>query len=326
MTNALIPYSFIPGTKAKASEVNANFLSLAEKINSNNTNILEQINSLDTQVTQDITDATSVLAKCDLSNSNLISNTIISAPNGVAEYDVSTVTIKKGVKALIPNGKNDDGTLKSIEIETEEALSQVQTTSNLEYVLFLCDKTENVAGIASVLKRSFYYQEKAPLNITTADLPVWYKPSENKYYKLSGSGTWEPYLAVPVASFVVGANTVISSVTPFCNTNLLKTSDNLGIMEWIMPDYSSTVGRTIGQTYIAECNGYVFFRLGASSTVKAAQFFVNGVEYYYAAPPVNAEWVSGCIAVSKGDKYQSSEFTVNGSWVKFVPMKGVKNA
>lgn len=33
MTNSMIPFSFIPGTKAKASEVNANFIALTELIN-----------------------------------------------------------------------------------------------------------------------------------------------------------------------------------------------------------------------------------------------------------------------------------------------------
>ena len=35
MTSSLIPYSFTPGTKAKAQEVNANFIALAEKIETN---------------------------------------------------------------------------------------------------------------------------------------------------------------------------------------------------------------------------------------------------------------------------------------------------
>ncbi len=35
MTNSMIPYSFIPGTKAKAGEVNANFVSLANAIEQN---------------------------------------------------------------------------------------------------------------------------------------------------------------------------------------------------------------------------------------------------------------------------------------------------
>ena len=35
MTNSMIPYSFIPGTKAKAGEVNANFIALANVIEQN---------------------------------------------------------------------------------------------------------------------------------------------------------------------------------------------------------------------------------------------------------------------------------------------------
>lgn len=37
MTNSMIPYSFIPGTKAKAAEVNANFIALTELIEQNKT-------------------------------------------------------------------------------------------------------------------------------------------------------------------------------------------------------------------------------------------------------------------------------------------------
>ena len=39
MTNSLIPYSFTPGTKAKAQEVNANFIALADEITENSKRI-----------------------------------------------------------------------------------------------------------------------------------------------------------------------------------------------------------------------------------------------------------------------------------------------
>lgn len=42
MTNSLIPYSFTPGTKAKAQEVNANFNALADKIESNNSTAVHE--------------------------------------------------------------------------------------------------------------------------------------------------------------------------------------------------------------------------------------------------------------------------------------------
>ena len=53
MSNSLIPYSFIPGTKAKAQEVNANFIALADQITENKNytdmKISETVSSIDTQ-------------------------------------------------------------------------------------------------------------------------------------------------------------------------------------------------------------------------------------------------------------------------------------
>jgi len=48
MTDSMIPYSFIPGTKAKASEVNANFISLASVIEANKDNANQVISELNT--------------------------------------------------------------------------------------------------------------------------------------------------------------------------------------------------------------------------------------------------------------------------------------
>lgn len=46
MTNSMIPYSFIPGTKAKAGEVNANFIALADIITRNKTSAMEDIEAI----------------------------------------------------------------------------------------------------------------------------------------------------------------------------------------------------------------------------------------------------------------------------------------
>ena len=49
MTNSMIPYSFSPGTKARADEVNANFIALADKIDENKSaqsNDVKEINSI----------------------------------------------------------------------------------------------------------------------------------------------------------------------------------------------------------------------------------------------------------------------------------------
>ena len=49
MTDSMIPYSFIPGTKAKADEVNANFVALANTIEENrlnNSNDIDDVNEI----------------------------------------------------------------------------------------------------------------------------------------------------------------------------------------------------------------------------------------------------------------------------------------
>ena len=67
MSNSLIPYSFIPGTKAKAQEVNANFIALADQITENKNytdmKISETVSSIDTQK-----------ADLKLGNTTLVSN------------------------------------------------------------------------------------------------------------------------------------------------------------------------------------------------------------------------------------------------------------
>ena len=58
-----------------------------------------------------------------------ITNCILEAPNGVAEYTGSTVTAKQGLKVLIPNGKNTDGTFNNIEYTlTQDVTIDVSAT------------------------------------------------------------------------------------------------------------------------------------------------------------------------------------------------------
>ncbi len=74
MTNSMIPYSFIPGTKAKANEVNANFIALADKIDANksscDTNISDVNEILETKAdkTELITEFTVTESDTDLND------------------------------------------------------------------------------------------------------------------------------------------------------------------------------------------------------------------------------------------------------------------
>lgn len=47
MTDSMIPYSFVPGTKAKADEVNANFISLANFIEQHKVSVASNVKKID---------------------------------------------------------------------------------------------------------------------------------------------------------------------------------------------------------------------------------------------------------------------------------------
>ncbi len=97
MANSMIPYSFIPGTKAKASEVNANFVSLADTIDKNKesaANDIEKVNeTLKTKAdkTELIQDFNVTEADTDLNNYKTVGTYVFSElytpaniPNGKA--------------------------------------------------------------------------------------------------------------------------------------------------------------------------------------------------------------------------------------------------
>ena len=88
MTNSLIPYSFTPGTKAKASEVNANFISLAntlqEAITSTEGNISDIEDDID-EITGILNNKANIPEIISTANTNLNNYTT----KGVYEFSSS---------------------------------------------------------------------------------------------------------------------------------------------------------------------------------------------------------------------------------------------
>ena len=81
MTDAMIPYSFIPGTKAKASEINADFEALAATIDTNKNELykaiqdaIDKVNSLLDGLDGNKADKTDLDLKAELDLSNVADN------------------------------------------------------------------------------------------------------------------------------------------------------------------------------------------------------------------------------------------------------------
>ena len=105
--------------------------------------------------------------------SNGTPKTIKQVFNGFG-YIGRTVFALPGVKALIPDGRNADGTLKSV----LNTLSSVKIVDG-----YTCEFMFNAAGISPALWTNYAEQDTQPTFVNGNG--TWYNPSENKMYQIS---------------------------------------------------------------------------------------------------------------------------------------------
>lgn len=311
MTNPLIPYSFIPGTKAKANEVNENFISIADAIDNTKQYTIDQISSLDTKMQNKIEDLIPTIPKKDLSDTNYLTNCILEAPNGVAEYSVDTITAKKGLRVLIPDGRNEDGSLKSIDFTLEE--DSVITISNTLNT-FLTINMNGVLAFTSSTKTSLIVSETIPDYQQTM---FWYQPSTN-YFKYS-SDTGKSWTIKQIAIIGEFSSTVsnITSLKTYQTLELIKDTDKDKIFNWIAPDWSKGIALS-GTSGIIKDNGYLSLYATYQSN-QYGQLYINKQLLYKERIVNAAEETSSFIQVAKGDTYS---IVGNGVNAVFFPMKG----
>lgn len=113
MTNSMIPYSFIPGTKAKAGEVNANFIALANIIEKNKgittENILEisEILNKKADKTELITNFTVTDAETNLDSYKTVGTYVFSSL-------YTPLNIPKGTSGILAVSGCENSTIKQI--------------------------------------------------------------------------------------------------------------------------------------------------------------------------------------------------------------------
>ncbi len=225
MTEPLIPYTFVPGTKAKAQEVNANFLSLAEQIQDVQSSATSQVSDLQTVLEGQIEEVEENIANNysskDLSNSGMITNTILEAPNGVVSYEGNIITVASGLKVLMPNGRTDDDRLQNIEYITESAIEKTFTNlSNAATTLFL----NNDGTVEAVYRNYIYFKSSTPT--TLSENVRWYNTTENKWYKYNVTeSSWQTIVTTPIATVDWDASSYVSSLVASQPLNLVKLTD-----------------------------------------------------------------------------------------------------
>lgn len=226
-------------------------------------------------------------------------------------YIGSTIFALPGVKGLIPNGRNDDGTLKNIEVTTSKVLTQTRTGSD--------NFTFAVTSAVSINAYQPYVESEAQ---PSKQYTLWYKPSEN-LIRTTATGT--PYVlqAFSILDCTL-VNGIITSFTPKTPFRSLDYNDKSTISGWAMPSsryIDLTLGAS-GATYTAPANGYISLQKVAGSINKyiALQSSQMQIRTYSTG---NGSELNCWIPVAKGNQvavYYNATGTTN--YFRFIYAKG----
>ena len=207
------------------------------------------------------------LPLCTITVANGLVTSIDQVFNGFG-YIGSTVFALPGVKALIPDGRNDDGTLKNIDL----TLTEVKTTTTTSDIYY------GYIGIAS------HGGWVGPSDI------ISYNSNENHVYY---SGSYQEWVIVGGVSVSSGKITFLDTNTTF---HAVDYNDTEYMAHQSMPSnryFDLTVGGS-GASYIAPADGYFVVAITDSgyaelttTTTSSTASFVGG-------------WARAFIPVKKG--------------------------
>lgn len=170
-----------------------------------------------------------------------ITNCILSAPNGVATFSGSTFTVKQGLKVLIPNGRNEDKTLKNIEytVPEDKTINYTEIGDNTYDFTLLYGNT-------GVWALSQNYQEADTPPAFYGSAQYYLNKKENIMY-FNNNNKWEPRTVAVLGKGKL-ENGVVTSFTPYQPVELLKRSDLQENFE--IGDPIITLSNTLGENEI----------------------------------------------------------------------------
>lgn len=225
MTNPLIPYSFTPGTKAKAQEVNANFNALADKIDENDSTTVHENTESNITGQKTFTKPIYSTVKANITSGNLVITGL--ADNDTTDAIIAMNTANKRCGALRFSNKtgyneaiivaaNEDGST-----ETSIALRNTNGTSYATCPTY----TQNYADSSTKIVTTAYMAEHwTTTKATTASTASKQRPAVviqnyvngNSWYRIWSDGWKEQggYCAVQY-----NTQTKVTFLKAFSNAN-----------------------------------------------------------------------------------------------------------
>lgn len=253
-----------------------------------------------------------------------ITDCILDAPNGTVEFEGSTITIKQGLKVLIPDGFNADGSLKNIEYTLEEDLSRTYTTTVKNGFLFL--NLHDGILYQTWQTGNYYLIGNNKTNIS--NFTGVFRNLDTNLTDYYDKGVAQQGRYVCIADNVNSNNGVVSSITPYRPAELIKRSDKVEIASWSFPDSRKAVNLTLlasGQSYTQPVDGY--YAISKTAGIQNAYVSMYSGGLGYACPSPNA--AGSCVLSIKTLKNASCVINYNATgdvnYFRFIPAKGAVN-
>lgn len=245
-----IPYTFIPGTKAKANEVNSNFSKIIEYLTELNDSVLESntdLSILEENLTQKMDDLKNPHTRFCVNSSSA----------SVMSYNGNIIYFSSQFIATDIDGKSY--TFK------DTPSYNTQNLSNASYNVYISSD-----GEIEVLSNKIYRQSDEPAGKNIGD--IWLAIGLEPLEALKWDGAeWTKFQKIPLGSFTKEAEG-ITALTPAplnqngynLNTNSVLTLSSLSseakkvISSNSSINYASRIGRAWETLYQAESDGFLF--------------------------------------------------------------------
>ena len=211
--------------------------------------------------------------------------------------------VKEGLKTLIPNGRNENGTFRNIENNVSEDL------------IFTLPQNTTATYWAAVGDSATWLRKTS-----------WkYDKDENYIIGLSATTTGRKSLTTMIGDMEV-TNGNITSFVPYNPVALVSWDDESykkSVYGYILPDYTAAIdmGLTASSPYTAPCDGWVIGSFGFSGSgnyyikVNDVSVYQEPNDYVSVAMPVKAKDIVSST---------STPFNREGN-IKFYPCKGAYN-
>ena len=234
--------------------------------------------------------------------------------NGIG-YIGSTIFALPGIKGLIPNGRNADGSLKN----TFVAFSAVNVMTMADWMPNRRNCTLNIFSNASIGGMDVT-QDNWGSVLKLSDLPrgsyygCWYCEEDNLMHFFDNSANESITTRMFAGSFDTDSNNKITRFNTKTEFHAVDYSDTEFIANQAMPsdNYINLTLGASGTSYIAPADGYIHFAKNATAANQRVKLFASITQMAVASWSTGAYNTEVLLPVSKGETVNIT-YTADGT-------------